>query len=82
MHLLCTAVGSLVIAATLVCWVYIGFKAFRHDPQTASCAGLFGLDWLYDLYYAVCEFEHPYKWALVTLALAGMPVGAALLLLV
>jgi len=62
------AVGVLFAVISFVCWLIVLIDAFNNSLWKGIFALLCGLYWLY---YAVFEFAHEHKWAIVLLAILG-----------
>ncbi len=60
--------GGLLGIVSFVCWLIVLIQAFNDSLWKGILALLCGLYWLY---YAIFEFTHEHKWAIVLLAILG-----------
>lgn len=67
--------GGLLSLAGLVAWIIVLVDAFKHEIWKGIVGLLCGF---YLLYYAIAEFQHEKKWAIVLTGLLGGCVGGAL----
>ncbi len=67
------AVHVVFAIAGIVCYIIVLVDMFRDEIWKGVLGLICGL---YTLYYAVFEFEHEYKWAIVLGLLAGVGLQA------
>ena len=75
MHAIFSLVAGLVGVLSLICWVLILIEAFQDEIWKGVVGLLCGL---YLLYYAIFEFEHDNKWAIVIGAFGGGAIAAGI----
>ena len=76
MNVLLELVAAITGLVSLICWIIILVDAFKDAVWKGL---LFFLCGLYGLYYALFEFEHENKWAIVLVGLFGGAMSAAIL---
>lgn len=69
--------AGLISIASIVCGLIVTIDAFK-DEIWKGFLCLIGCG-LYWIYYALFEFDHDYKWAIVLTAVGGSAVSTALL---
>lgn len=69
-------IAGLLSLVSFVCWILVLIDAFRAAVWKGVLALFCGIYWII---YALFEYEHEYKWAIVLLGLLGASAAAAML---